>query len=365
MNLGVSQHPANDAVLTIWASRLLLCFFAMATALCFSAPAKAQTFSADWTNLGVGSIQGVSTGSSITAGPRTVTISHSQITDGGPFTNFYGTEMLNYYSGTIGTQNGTLLYSMDNDTFDPDDRFQSIFSFDGSVSNLAFSLAHVDLGTTRHDGVTIEYRNGVGAWLNVRSNPSLYTLGTVVGTTTLSGTPGFHVTGSAGGLTSTTGNINVDFGATNITEVRITYHFGQTPAGDPAGNVQYMGLSDFTFQVPGVSVSDLSLAKSVSNTTPATGTAIDYTLNLTNSNTSAADSNVEVQDILPTGVTFNSATGYGSYNNVTGIWTVPAIAPGQTRSITLNVTITAPNGTSITNLCGSVLAIQFRYRQHA
>ena len=86
-----------------------LCLIAM--------PANAQTFTADWTNLGVGSIQGVSSGSSVTAGPRNVTITHQQITDGGPFTNFYGTEMLNYYNGTIGTQTGTLLYSMDNDTF--------------------------------------------------------------------------------------------------------------------------------------------------------------------------------------------------------------------------------------------------------
>jgi len=345
MNLAYLIPCRRSPAQFLW-SAIFALFFLCLTAI----PANAQTFTADWTNLGVGSIQGVSSGSSVTAGPRTVTITHQQITDGGPFTNFYGTEMLNYFNGTIGTQAGTLLYSMDNDTFDPDDRFQTIYTFSGTVSNLQFSLAHVDSATSpRSDGITIEYRNGLGAWQNIRSTPALYTLGPVVGNATLSGTQGFVGTGSAGGLTSTTGNINVNFNAASVTEVRITYHFGQNQAGNPAGNVQYVGLSDFTFQVPGTLVSDLSLAKSVSNPTPASGTAVNYTLQLTNSASSVADSNVQVQDILPAGFAFTSASGYGSYNSITGIWTVPAIAAGQTRTITIFGTVAAPNGTTITN----------------
>lgn len=351
MSLGASQGPAENAANFASVMRVFLCAFAAFYLVVSFNPAKAQTFTADWTNLGTGSIGAVATGSSVTAGPRTVTINHSTITNGGPFTNFYGPgpEMLTYWNGTLGAQTGSLLYTMDNSTFDPNDRFQTIYAFSGTVSNLAFSLAHVDRGGNYHDGVTVEYRNGAGAWLNIRSTPSFFTTAAVVGTTTLSGVQGFHGTGAAGGTNSTTGNVNVNFGATSVTEVRITYHFGQSVGGDPAGNLQYMGLSDFTFQVPGVLVSDLSLTKNVSNTTPATGTAINYTLNLTNSSGSAAESNVQVQDILPTGVTFNSATGYGTYNSVTGIWTVPAIAANQTRSITINATITAPNGTTITN----------------
>ena len=240
------------------AIKLLHLLFGLAVLVFFSGTASAQTFTADWTNLGVGSIQGVSSGSSVTAGPRTVTITHSQITDGGPFTNFYGTEMINYYSGQIGSQTGTLLYSIDNDTFDPDDRFQSIFTFDAGVTNLAFALAHVDSGTSpRSDGVTIEYDTGTGAWQNIRNIPAVYSLGAVVGNATLSGVQGFVGTGSAGGLSSTTGNINVNFGAISIERVRITYHFGQNQTGNPAGNVQYIGLSDFTFQAAGTLISDL------------------------------------------------------------------------------------------------------------
>ncbi|QTD57076.1 DUF11 domain-containing protein [Parasphingorhabdus cellanae] len=330
-------------------SNLVRLLLGLAVFAMLSVPAQAQTFTADWTNLGVGSIQGVPSGSSVTAGPRTVTVTHTEITDGGPFTNFYGTEMLNYFNGTIGTQNGTLLYSMDNDTFDPDDRFESIFTFDSGVTNLAFAVAHVDSGTSpRSDGVTIEYDTGTGVWQNIRSVPATFTLGAVVGTTTLSGVQGFVGTGSAGGLTSTTGNINVDFGAISVERVRITYHFGQNQTGNPAGNLQYMGLSDFTFQVAGTAVSDLSLAKTVSNATPTSGSAISYTLSLTN-NGPVAETSVQVEDILPSGFSFTGAAGFGSYSTATNLWTVPNIASGQTRSITISGTVTAPAGVTITN----------------
>ncbi len=327
-------------------AQLLLGLLALAL---FPAAAQAQTFTADWTNLGLGSFEGVPSGATVSAGPRTITITHQQITDGGPFTNNYGTEMVNYFAGTIGSQTGTLLYTMDNDTFDPDDRFETIYAFDGNVTNLAFVVDHVDRGTSpRHDGVTIEYDTGAGTWLNIRSVPATFTLGSVVGTTTLSGVPGFHGTGSAGNQFGTNGNISVDFGAISVERVRITYHFGQNEPGDPSGPVQYIGLSDFTFQSPGAPISDLSLAKSVSNSTPASGATVSYTLSLTN-NGPNAETSVQVQDILPSGFSFTSASGFGSYSTGTSLWTVPSIASGQTRTITLNGTVTAPAGVTISN----------------
>lgn len=349
MNVGTLHQGSDRSCVHLRAMQALLCAFAAIILLFSPSAAMAQTFTADWTNLGVGSIQGVSSGSSITAGPRTVTVTHAEITDGGPFTNFYGTEMLNYFNGTIGTQNGTLLYSMDNDTFDPDDRFESIFAFDSGVTDLAFAVAHVDSGTSpRSDGVTIEYDTGTGVWQNIRSVPATYSLGAVVGNATLSGVPGFVGTGSAGGLTSTTGNINVDFGAISVERVRITYHFGQNQAGDPAGNVQYIGLSDFTFQTAGTPISDLSLAKTVSNATPAAGSTLSYTLSLTNGGP-VDETNVQVQDILPVGFSFTGASGAGSYSTGTNLWTVPTIASGTTQSITITGTVTAPAGVTITN----------------
>ncbi len=326
--------------------RLLLGLAALAM---ISIPAQAQTFTADWTNLGLGSFQGVPSGASVTAGPRTVTITHQQITDGGPFTNNYGTEMVNYFNGTIGSQTGTLLYTMDNDTFDPDDRFETIYTFDSNVTNLAFIVDHVDRATSpHHDGVTIEYDTGGGTWLNIRSVPATFSLGSVVGTTTLSGVLGFHGTASAGNQFGTNGNISVNFGAISVSRVRITYHFGQNEPGNPSGPAQYMGLSDFTFQAPGTAISDLSLAKTVSNAAPVTGSTISYTLSLTNGGP-VAETNVQVEDILPAGFSFTGAAGFGAYSTGTNLWTVPTIASGQTRSITITGTVTAPAGVTITN----------------
>jgi uncharacterized repeat protein (TIGR01451 family) len=95
---------------------------------------------------------------------------------------------------------------------------------------------------------------------------------------------------------------------------------------------------------------DLSLSKTVSNATPATGTNITYTLTASSavaSNLTATG--VTVLDILPPGVTFVSASGSGSYNAGTGIWTIGTLAPGASASITITVTVAASNGAFITN----------------
>lgn len=95
---------------------------------------------------------------------------------------------------------------------------------------------------------------------------------------------------------------------------------------------------------------DLSLTKTVSNASPANGTAINYTLNVTNSSVSPQTaSGVAVTDYLPAGFTFVSASGFGSYDSGTGIWTVGSIPPGVTRSLTINGTVNATAGATVTN----------------
>ncbi|MVZ96268.1 DUF11 domain-containing protein [Sphingorhabdus sp. IMCC26285] len=111
----------------------------------------------------------------------------------------------------------------------------------------------------------------------------------------------------------------------------------------------FMRADLYLTQAP-ANYADLSLAKTVSNATPASGNAISYTLSATNSASSpSAASGVTVRDVLPFGVTFVSATGFGSYNSSTGIWTVGSIPVGTTRTLTINVTITAGLGTTIQN----------------
>ena len=319
--------------------------------------AAQTTVTADWTNLGKTNLEVVNDGEVLDVGVNTVTINQQIVTDGdgndANFTNFFSTGMMSYYTGQVSSQTGPLLYSMDHSVFDVGDFFETRFTLDTAVTNLEFAVGNVDtfFGSVNfHDGVVIHYDTGDGVWRNLRNLAGATTLGTAVGTTTLGGTPGWHGTAYSGGITSTTGDIAVDFGTTTVERVRIRYMFGQTqPAADPSGNWQYLGISDFTWQQAGIDVADLSVTKAVSNGTPNFGDTITYTLRVSNAGPDAA-TNVEVRDLLPTGFDFVSASGAGTYNSGTGIWDVPTINSGSFREIVLTGTVSAPAGVTITNM---------------
>ncbi|MCP5396771.1 MAG: DUF11 domain-containing protein [Sphingomonadaceae bacterium] len=96
--------------------------------------------------------------------------------------------------------------------------------------------------------------------------------------------------------------------------------------------------------------SDVSLSKTSSTTLPAPGAAFTYTLTVSNSSSANLSSTgVTVRDVLPTGVIYTGHSGYGTYDSGTGIWTVGTLTPGQSRSLTINVTVTASGGAVITN----------------
>lgn len=338
--------------------RAMLAAMLAAAALVLASPAAAQTtVRADWTNLNKSSLQVVNNGDVLTAGPNTVTVNTRINRDGDAndagFTNYYSTGMLSYYSGQFGNDVGPLLYSMDHTIFDVGDYFETTYTLNTGVTNLAFNVLNVDRlissPTFMHDAVTIEYDTGTGVWLNIRTNAAFYALGAAVQTTTINGVQGFHGVSYLNGDTNTAGNIAVNFGTTTVKRIRIRYLFGQaSPTSDPTGANQYIGLSDLTWQQTGVNVSDLSLTMTQSTATPVSGATASYTLNLTNAGPLAAN-NVVVRDLLPSGFSFTGATGYGTYDAATGMWTVPTIASGQTRTITLTGTVSAPAGIALTN----------------
>src|SRR4029453_10618220 len=52
---------------------------------------------------------------------------------------------------------------------------------------------------------------------------------------------------------------------------------------------------------------------------------------------------VALQDTLPAGVAFQSATAsQGTYNSVTGVWTVGTVINGATQTLTITALVTAP-----------------------
>lgn len=98
---------------------------------------------------------------------------------------------------------------------------------------------------------------------------------------------------------------------------------------------------------PATPPADLSLTMSVSNPAPASGSTVSYVLTVANAGPNAA-SGVTVRDLLPSGVAFSSATGTGSYDSATGIWTVGTVNAGASASLTISAVVTG-SPTTVTN----------------
>lgn len=92
---------------------------------------------------------------------------------------------------------------------------------------------------------------------------------------------------------------------------------------------------------------DLSVGKIVSDTTPNVGDQITFTLTVTNNGPDPA-TGVQVNDLLPAGLTFVSATAsQGSYDPVIGRWVVGALS--ATSLVTSVVGSTAQTNTATVN----------------
>ncbi len=89
---------------------------------------------------------------------------------------------------------------------------------------------------------------------------------------------------------------------------------------------------------------DLSLNKSVSNTTPNIGDTITFTIDLNNNGPNAA-TNVSLQDVIPVGYTVNepSISNNGTLSGNTITWNLATVTNGTT-SLTYNVTVNTPTG---------------------
>jgi uncharacterized repeat protein (TIGR01451 family) len=87
-------------------------------------------------------------------------------------------------------------------------------------------------------------------------------------------------------------------------------------------------------------VADLSLAKTVSDSSPTVGENITYTLTVRNAGPSNA-TNVQITDRLPAGLTFVSASNGGIFNPTTReiIWNLPAVAVNGSTNLTITATV--------------------------
>ncbi|NIS82016.1 MAG: DUF11 domain-containing protein, partial [Anaerolineales bacterium] len=82
---------------------------------------------------------------------------------------------------------------------------------------------------------------------------------------------------------------------------------------------------------------DLRLSKEISNLAPDVGSNVVFTISVTNDGPADA-TGVTVKDIFPTGFSYVSHSGDGTYNSGTGFWDIGNLANGGT--VTLNITAT-------------------------
>src|SRR5262249_37195927 len=84
---------------------------------------------------------------------------------------------------------------------------------------------------------------------------------------------------------------------------------------------------------------DLGLTKSVDRSSPVVGDSVTFTVTATNHGPDGA-SGVVVDDLLPAGLTFVSATpSTGGYDSTSGAWTLGALAAAQTATLTVAATV--------------------------
>lgn len=91
-----------------------------------------------------------------------------------------------------------------------------------------------------------------------------------------------------------------------------------------------------------VQESNLRVTKTVNNASPVAGSNVVFTVTATN-NGASNNTGVVVNDLLPAGLTFVSATpSVGTYNNSTGVWTIGNLASGANATLTVTATVSAP-----------------------
>lgn len=129
----------------------------------------------------------------------------------------------------------------------------------------------------------------------------------------------------------------------NATGGQSTQHAEGTQLYQQAANNPYFGkaagMGDIEiFCADAMILPDLKLVKEVSKSIGKRGETISYTLTLTNE-ASAAASKVSVQDLLPAQMLYVSHNGDGTYDPLTGVWSLGNVAGASTKQLTITVTI--------------------------
>ncbi|QDT07547.1 hypothetical protein K227x_59750 [Rubripirellula lacrimiformis] len=141
---------------------------------------------------------------------------------------------------------------------------------------------------------------------------------------------------------------------TNTAEVIEADQFD--PDSTPGNDIPSEDDQDSATVAP--SAIDLSLTQSVDTPRPNVGDEIQYTITLDNAGPDTATS-IIVRDVLPTGLTFLSATeSVGTYTSADGNWSVPSLAPADSPA-TLQLRVRVDSQPATANSAEVIQATQF------
>ncbi|WP_189457542.1 T9SS type B sorting domain-containing protein, partial [Aquimarina muelleri] len=96
---------------------------------------------------------------------------------------------------------------------------------------------------------------------------------------------------------------------------------------------------------------DLEITKTVNDSAPTEGDTITYTITVRN-NGEAQTTNLLINDLLPSGLTYvSNASNVGTYDNITGNWTIGNLNAGVTAILSINAIVDiGTSGTTINNV---------------
>lgn len=92
---------------------------------------------------------------------------------------------------------------------------------------------------------------------------------------------------------------------------------------------------------PTAQSSDLSLTKTVNNSTPLAGSPVTFAVVVTN-NGPQDNTGVQITDLLPSGYTYTSFTvSTGTYNSANGLWNIGNLANGESETLQVTAIVNA------------------------
>lgn len=154
---------------------------------------------------------------------------------------------------------------------------------------------------------------------------------------------------NSNGANSASGSVLVSGKGITFISFRLSVRSDTGMATWPASSGEGLAIGISTLE------SDLSIVKSINNPNPNTQSTVAFTLTATNHGASN-NTNVVVNDLLPDGYTFISAsTATGSYNSTTGVWTIGTLNDGASAILTINAQVNCTgNYTNTASITGDL-----------